>query len=63
MGRDGERDMSFAPGTPPLFHLAIHLLLLLRSSWHPTEQWMGAGSMSCCREDRVERGVGLGYRF
>lgn len=42
MGPDGERDKSFvrAPPPPPL-HLAIHLLLLLRSSWHQTEQREG----------------------
>lgn len=39
MGPDGERDTSFVRA-PPL-HLAIHLLLLLRSGWHPTEQREG----------------------
>lgn len=39
-GPDGERDMSFVRAPPPL-HLAIHLLLLLRSSWHSMEQREG----------------------
>ena len=39
MGPDGERDMSFVRA-PPL-HFAIHLLPLLRSSWHSMEQREG----------------------
>lgn len=59
MGPDGERDKSFVRAPPPL-HLAIHLLLLLRSSWHQTEQREG-GQVVLLR-DSVGGAAG-GHRF